>query len=89
MKAILVTTQHRGVFFGYVEDSADVTKTTLALKGARCAIRWNTTKGIAELAEDGPNPNSKIGATADIEALHDITGVWSVTEKAEKSWTTA
>ncbi len=89
MKAVMVTTKHRGVFFGYVGDDTDINERTLALKNARCAIRWRTTKGIAELAEDGPNKNSKIGATADIEALHDITGVWSVTEKAEKAWTTA
>jgi len=89
MKAILVTTQHRGVFFGRVEDDQDMNARTMPLKGAKCAIRWETTKGIAELAEVGPNANSRIGSPADIEALHDITAVWAVTEQAEQAWNDA
>lgn len=87
MKAVLVTTQHRGVFFGYVEDDQDMAARTMPLKQARCAIRWRTAKGIGELAEVGPNKNSLIGSPADLEALHDITAVWAVTNKAEKAWT--
>lgn len=89
MKAILVTTQHRGVFFGMVPDDQDMTAKTMALKGARCAIYWNTTKGVAELAEDGPNSGSRIGAAADIEALHDITAVWNVQPEAVEKWQAA
>ena len=68
MKAILVTTRHRGVFFGFVPDDQDLAATTMALTGARCAIRWATTTGVAELASIGPNANSKVGATADLPA---------------------
>lgn len=86
MKSILVTTQHRGVFYGEVPDDQDMTATTMALKEARCAIRWATEDGVAELASEGPNKNSKVGATADLEALHDITAVWAVTDKAREQW---
>lgn len=86
MKAILVTTQHRGVFYGEVPDRCDLTKRTLKLKNARCAIRWDTKDGVAELASVGPNRNSKIGAKADIEALHDITAVWVCTPEATMAW---
>ena len=89
MKAVLVTTQHRGVFFGEVPEDQDMTARTMGLKNARCAIRWNTTKGVAELAEEGPNEGSKVGASADIDALHDITAVWAVTEKAREAWMAA
>lgn len=89
MKSILVTTQHRGVFYGEVPDDQDMTARTMALKNARCAIRWATTRGIAELASDGPNADSKIGAAADINALHDITAVWSVTDNARAKWIAA
>jgi len=89
MKSVLVTTQHRGVFYGEVPDDQDLSEKTMALKNSRCAIRWATTDGVAELAKKGPNPNSKIGAAADIEALHDITAVWSVTEEAKARWTAA
>ena len=89
MKPILVTTKHRGVFFGLVPDDADLTQSTLRLENARMAIYWGTTKGVAELAERGPTPKSRIGAPATIEALHDITAVWEVTEKAAKAWQSA
>lgn len=86
MKAILVTTQHRGVYYGEVPDDQDMNAKTMALKNARCAIYWATTKGVAELASDGPNTSSKIGAACDIEALHDITAVWNVSEAAAVKW---
>ena len=89
MKAILVTTKHRGVFFGMVEDSQDMLATTMPLKQARCAIKWATKKGVAELAETGPNSESRIGAAADLEALHDITAVWAVTDEAKSKWLSA
>ena len=86
LKAILVTTQHRGVFYGEVPPETDLTQRTLALQNARCAIRWNTTNGVAELAEKGPNSDSKIGSKANIDALHDITAVWAVTDEAREKW---
>lgn len=89
MKAVLVTTKHRGVFFGFVEDDADLGASTQRLERARCAIRWGTTGGVAELAKVGPNAKSKVGDEATIEALHDITAVWSVTDAAVKAWTQA
>ena len=89
MKNILVTTKHRGVFFGQVPDDADLTETTLRLENARCAIRWATTRGIAQLAETGPTTSSKIGAPATIEALHDVTAVWHVTDEAAEAWLAA
>jgi hypothetical protein len=86
VKPILITTEHRGVFFGYVPEDQDMTARTMALKSARCAIYWATKTGVAELAAIGPNENSRIGAEADIEAIHDITAVWAVTAEAEAAW---
>lgn len=86
MKPILVTTLHRGVFAGLVPDDQDMDAKTMRLEEARCAIYWGTTKGVAELASDGPNNKSRIGAAATIEALHDITAVWEVADGAWKKW---
>lgn len=86
MKAILVTTEHRGVFYGEVPDYQDMTARTMALTGARMAIKWGTTRGVAELAHTGPTPQSKIGSPADLPALHDITAVWTVTDEARERW---
>lgn len=86
MKAVLVTTQHRGVFYGLVPDDQDMNARTMALTGARCAIRWGTTDGVAQLAATGPTTESKVGAKADLPALHDITAVWAVTAQAQGEW---
>ena len=82
-KAVLVTTVHRGVFFGYTKDDS---QKTIVLTGARCAIRWNTTGGFLELAEKGPNSGSKIGSLAPLITLHDVTSCTDVTPAAVEAW---
>ncbi len=85
-RAVLVTTAHRGVFFGYTE--AEGTPESIQLTGARCAILWGTTGGFLELAETGPTNKSKIGSRADI-GLRDVTSVAEVTETAVEAWENA
>lgn len=88
MQSILITTKHRGVFFGQVEDGKDLTPTTLTdIKNARMAIRWRTKNGVMELCEAGPNLHTKVGDKADINVLHDITAIFHVTEEAAEKWT--
>lgn len=88
-RPVLVTTKHRGVFFGWVAADGDLAKPTLALQSARMAIRWGTTRGVAQLAETGPTSASKIGAKADLPVLHDVTAVWDVTDQAVVAWEAA
>lgn len=87
-KKVIVTTKHRGVFFGaltnYDEDKARAT-----LKNARMAIYWGTTRGLYELAESGPTPTSKISAVAPRVTLHDVTSVIDVTQEAAKKFEAA
>lgn len=90
-RTVIITTKHRGVFWGTPEPpdySLAEHGTTAKLAGARCAIRWSTTKGFMELAEVGPNRNSRIGSPADIE-LVDVTSVVEVSDKAAEAWRTA
>jgi hypothetical protein len=101
MKNILITTQHRGVFFGQIDEkqletykqraSTDPTapKNLIDIKDCRMAIYWNTKRGVMELAEVGPNSGSKIGAKADVDILHDVTGIFSVTDNAAEKWLNA
>ena len=82
MRPVIVCTSHRGVFFGFAEDtSGDV----IHLKDARMAIYWGTTCGVMELAEVGPNPKSKISAKADIE-IRSVTAVFEVSDAAKLAW---
>ena len=85
MKNILITTEHRGVFFAQVEENQDLSgKTIENLKNARMAIYWGTTDGLFQLANTGPTSESRISAPADIPFLHDITAVMLVKDEAAK-----
>lgn len=89
MKPVLVTTKHRGVFAGLISEDQDLTAKQMPLNNARMAIRFGTTKGVMQLAETGPTDKSLISAPADIPMLHDITGIFAITDSAWKSWQTA
>lgn len=81
-RPVIVTTEHRGVFYGLAENtSGDV----IHLKGARMAIRFGTTRGLMELAETGPTATSKISSRADME-LRKVTAVFEVTPAAAEKW---
>jgi len=82
-RAVLVTTLHRGVFFGYAKETSGK---TIKLRAARCCIYWpNEQKGFLGLAANGPLSNAKVGPAADIE-LRDITSVSECTPVAAEAW---
>lgn len=85
-RAVIVTTSHRGVFFGYTDakEGAEI----IQLKRARMAIRFGTTRGLMQLAQTGPTPSSKISDRADLE-VRSITAVFAVTPEAVKAWEAA
>lgn len=85
-RAVLVTTAHRGVFFGYASKTDGE---TIALSKARLCIYWSAdVKGFMGLASSGPTANCKISPAADI-VLRNITAVASVTPEAVKAWEAA
>jgi Domain of unknown function (DUF6948) len=80
---VLVTTVHRGVFFGYLTGKAGKTVT---LKNARNCIYWSSdVRGFIGLAVTGPSNSCRIGPRADIE-LNDVTSIVSVTTEAAARW---
>ncbi len=85
-RAVLVTTSHRGVFFGYAIDTDGA---TIKLRAARNCIYWPTdNKGFLGLANMGPVKGARVGPAADIE-LRDITSVAEVTTAAVSAWESA
>lgn len=82
-RAVLVTTAHRGVFFGYATDTSGE---TISLKRARNCVYWSADcKGFLGLASTGPTASCRIGPPADI-TLHSITCVAECTESAIAAW---
>lgn len=85
-RAVIVTTAHRGVFFGYAEDTNGE---TIFLKRSRLCIYWSADlRGFMGLAAIGPNDSCKIGPPADI-TLRSITAVLEVKPEAEAKWNAA
>lgn len=85
-RAVVVTTAHRGVFFGY---ASDVDGETIKLARARNCIYWPTeNKGFMGLAAMGPVKGARVGPAADI-TLRDITSVMECTDEAMKAWESA
>ena len=82
--AVLVTTAHKGVFFGYTDDPP--TAQVVILSNARCAIRFGTKGGFLELADTGPTRDSRVGARAPEITLQAVTSVTKVSEAATKAW---
>ena len=82
-RPVIVTTAHRGVFFGY---ATDTTGETILLSRSRLCLYWTADlRGFMGLAALGPNDSCKIGPAADI-TLRSITAVMEVTPEAEAKW---
>lgn len=81
---LIVTTAHRGVFFGY---GIPTENKTIRLEKARMAIYWSSdVKGVVGLASTGPTKDCKIGPPAPALTLQDVTSVMEVSDTAAKQW---
>lgn len=86
-RPVLVTTEYRGVFFGYATDtSGDV----ITLKRCRNCIYWPSGNGgFGGLASEGPAKGARIGSRVDQIELRKITAVAEVTPTAVEKWEAA
>jgi len=83
LRPVLVTTAHRGVFYGY---ATDTNGETIKLTSARNCLYWSREcGGFMGLAANGPVGDSRVGAKADIE-IRNITSVTEVAPGAAKVW---
>lgn len=79
---ILVTTAHKGVFFGYGIPS---TEKTIRITQARMCVNWSAdVKGITGLAANGPSKSCRIGPAAPAIILQDVTSIMEVSKEAVK-----
>ena len=82
-RPVVVTTAHKGVFFGYATETSG---TTINLRAARLCVHWTTDlRGFMGLASMGPSKGCRIGPPADIE-LRDITCVVECSPEAVTKW---
>jgi len=91
MDAILITTEHDCVFFGYVED-ADAVKgdRQITVKKGRCCVYWSSdVKGFLGLASRGPSEKSKVTDAVEELTAYDVTNVVAVSDEAQERWEAA
>jgi hypothetical protein len=90
-RPVMVTTEHRGVFFGYLDERTYTPGAeTVVLKRARNCLSWDRdVRGVFGLAVTGPGKQCRIGpAAAEIE-LRAITSVTPVEAQAVERWESA
>lgn len=85
-RAVLVTTEFRGVFFGYLEGRPGE---TVRLSRARLCVYWSADmRGFMGLAEKGPSSSCRIGPPANVE-LRKVTAICEVSPSARDKWEAA
>lgn len=86
MKPVLITTEFRGVFFGFIKNDKKLPE-EITLTNAKNCIYWSSDcKGFLGLAAYGPTSSCRIGATIKEITLYKITSVTPVEEKAVELW---
>lgn len=86
-QAVVVTTEHRGVFFGYLADGQDRTAKTVEITGAQMCVYWSAdVQGVLGLAATGPTSKCKITRPVPRLTLQAVTAVIDATDEAVKLW---
>lgn len=85
-QAVVVTTEHRGVFFGYVTENSDLPN-KITLENARMCVYWSAdVKGILGLAATGPTKECKITHAIPSIVAYKVTAVLDCTNDAAAKW---
>lgn len=80
-KAVIVTTKHRGIFFGYTE--AGLTDSELELTQARMIVYHSAdSHGVVGCAERGPGRGARVSPSVKRLGLRDVIAVIECTETA-------
>jgi len=83
-KALVVTTLHRGVFFGYGGNTNDK---IIKLRNVRMCVSWPVENhGMVGLAANGPVDGSRISPAAPSVILQDVSAIFEASPEAVKRW---
>jgi hypothetical protein len=84
---LVVTTKHKGVFFGYGPKPNGTVPSVIYLKSARMCVSWSSDiRGVTGLAAVGPSKNCRIGLSIPAVSLVDITSIMECSEDAVAAW---
>jgi hypothetical protein len=89
-RPVMVTTIHRGVFFGYTSAPIDIRRDTIVLERARNAIEWSADmRGVFGLASHGPSSTCRIGPAVPVLHLRGVSSITEVAPEAVERWEAA
>jgi hypothetical protein len=81
---LLVTTKHKGVFFGY---AVPCESKTITLKNARMCVYWSMdVKGVLGLAVTGPSKTCRVGPEVLTITLQDVTSITECSKESVSAW---
>lgn len=84
---MIVTTAHKGVFFGY---GVPTDAPTIRIERARMVVYWSAdVRGVVGLAAQGPTNGCRVGHQAPAITLRDVTAVIEVTQEAAERFEVA
>lgn len=82
--AIVVTTEHKGVFFGYGIPSDEK---SIRITNARMCVYWSAdVKSVLGLAATGPSKSCRVGPSVPAITLNGVTSVMECSPESEKAW---
>jgi hypothetical protein len=86
-RPVIVTTEHKGVFFGYLPDGQDPDAAVVEIQHGRMAIFWSAdVRGLPGLAAHGPTVGCRISPPVPGWRLKAVSSVLEVTPEAARAW---
>ena len=81
---MVITTAHKGVFFGYGDPSD---KATIRIEKARMCVYWSQdARSVLGMAANGPTKGCRIGPSVLAITLTEVTSVIEVSEDAAQKF---
>lgn len=85
-RPVVVTTEHRGVFFGFTNQQLGDDH-LVTLTDAQMCVYWSSDiQGVLGLASSGPSKSCKVTPRVPKIALTAVTSVMDATDEAVKAW---
>lgn len=87
-KPCVVTTEHRGVFFGYLEnpEETDLSQPVKIYGKQMCTYWSQKMRGVFGLAKFGPDKECRIGAPVEWALIKNVTAIVGCSKEAEENW---
>lgn len=85
-RPVVVTTEHRGVFFGMFNGDDPEAK-VVTITDAQMCVYWSAdVQGVVGLAASGPSKNCKVTPAAPKITLQGVTSIMEATDEAAQAW---